>query len=404
MKNYWFFFVAALFSLTGVNFYAYTQGWYLLALTGEKLSVGISWSILFLPSLFFLPVMGKMLDTLPLKKVLICFEIAKLGVLASFVLVSQFVESKWIVYLFTSLFGLSFAPFYPSLYVVLKKLTPKSTETKYSHLFEISIQISSIVAVLSAGYLYQSLGFFNLVGLGCACIFISIFFLATIRFPAIGTKVPVSSIFKGYSETWSIAKSIFSNSTLSARQILFGILHQFPQNIVLVGNIPLILFVYEVMKKGPVEFGIMDAIYGVSAMGVSFVWARQHAGSQTKIAFMLSLLGAGLSLCLMSIISVELIWPYLATAILASMLTSSKILSRAAVVRMIPADKMGVMSTSFQTFSYISLITMFFAFSFLSSIYSARIIYGLLGVLLLLFSCGAYFLYVPSMIHGDGKV
>ena len=71
--DYWLYFIAMIISLIGIDLFVYTQGWYMLSLTGSKLAVGLSWSIFFTPSLFFMPVIGRLLDSHYVKKILVFF-------------------------------------------------------------------------------------------------------------------------------------------------------------------------------------------------------------------------------------------------------------------------------------------------------------------------------------------
>ena len=180
-RNYFF---AVMLSLTGVGFFLYTQGWYVLHLTGSKLSVGLSWGIFFAPGLFFLPIMGKLLDIAHVKKALVVFELAKAGILLLFVPLLFFFPRVQLVYLMSALFGIVFSVFIPSIFVVLKKIVAEKDASKYSHLLELSLQIGSSASILAAGYLYSTLGFLVLTGIGGVLIALAGLVMASVSISA----------------------------------------------------------------------------------------------------------------------------------------------------------------------------------------------------------------------------
>jgi MFS family permease len=111
-QSYWIYFFAVMFSLIGINLFIYSQGWYVLDISGSKLSVGLSWSLFFTPGLFLLPVVGKLLDSEGAKKVLLFFEFGRAAVLFTFIPVLYLVPTVHMVYIMSAIFGLFFCTFY----------------------------------------------------------------------------------------------------------------------------------------------------------------------------------------------------------------------------------------------------------------------------------------------------
>ena len=79
-------------------------------------------------------------------------------------------------------FGAVFSTFYPSIYVVLKRIVPQKEISRYSHLFELSIQIASAISILLSGFLYELLGFFVLTTIGSVALIISGYMISKLTF------------------------------------------------------------------------------------------------------------------------------------------------------------------------------------------------------------------------------
>jgi len=394
--DYWLYFISILLSLVGINLFVYTQGWYVLQLTGDNLSVGLSWSIFFTPSLVFLPIMGKLLDSSAVKKVLIFFEFAKAAILLAFIPLLYFIPNLYLVYLMSGLFGIFFSTFYPSIYVVLKKVVPESDAAKYSHMFELSIQIASILAMTLSGLLYKTLGFLPLVGMGGFLLILSGLLISKIQIKR-GNFVASFNLLEEYKNFLGLFKIVFNKKDETAkRTYLFGVFHQFPQNIVLAVNIPILLYVYQVMQKGPFEYGILDGVAGLAAFMAGLFWTKYYKRGQSKILLVGMPVLTAMSFCLIATLRPVSILPYSAIFLMSLFLTSSKIQCRAAVLIATPADLMGRLTTFYQTMSYAFMIVLVFTISYLCHITSINTVFFVFAILMSVFTLFISWVYQPE--------
>jgi MFS family permease len=384
-KSYRNYFFAVMLSLTGVGFFLYTQGWYVLHLTGSKLSVGLSWSIFFAPGLFFLPIMGKLLDVAPIKKTLVILEFTKAGILLIFIPVLYFFPSVYFVYMMSALFGIFFSVFLPSIFVVLKKIIAEKDLAKYSHLLELSLQIGSSASIYCSGCLYKTVGFLFLVGMGGLLMLLAGFVMMNVIIinSSIYTQFNLLAEYKNF---FTSINELIRKKTLSKKTYLFGLLHQFPQNIVLALNIPLLLYVYEIMQKGPVQYGILDSLIGISAMFIGLFWTKHYLKGQEKSLVVAMPLFSALTFAAIFFISPIGIFAYGIFCIVAIFLTSSKVQCRAAVLKNTPNDIIGQLTAFYQVGNYIIMIILAFTFSYLCQHLPINEIFLIIGALMLSFS------------------
>lgn len=394
-RDYWLYFFSVLLSLVGIDLFVYTQGWYVLQLTGSHLSVGFSWSIFFTPSLFLLPIMGSLLDSPGVKKVLITFEFLKSAILLLFIPILYLMPSIYFVYLMSALFGIFFSTFYPSIYVVLKKVVPTDLAAKYSHLFELSIQVASMIAMALAGLLYVMLGFLPLIAMGSLLLIFSALIMTRIH---IKQNVSFESIhlLNEYKKFFDLFKIVFGRKNDNRRTYLFGVLHQFPQNIILAINIPILLYVYNVMKKGPYEYGMLDSVAGLAAFLAGIFWTKYYKKGQSKKLLVSMSLLTVLSFLLIAILHPKSILPYGAFFLMSLFLTSSKIQCRAAVLMTTPAEVMGRLTAFYQTISYALMIMLAFATSYLCYLMSINTVFAFFALLMSAFTLFIIWIYQPE--------
>lgn len=385
MKNFWIFFAASILSLIGSNYFIFTQGWYLLYLTGSKTSVGTSWCIFFVPALLFLPLIGSLLDGPNLKKVLMRVEFAKIIIFVSFAVLLKLKPTTTLVYLMSGLYGIFFAMYFPSVYVLLKRLVPANQQTKYSHLTEASLQISNIVGVFSSGFLFQAIGFENLLLLSAGAVGLGLLGLRTLKFEVIGqTSSKKQSLFSGYKKVFGLLLGQSPETKrLDQKTTTFGFFHMFPHAIIMVSNVPLILYVSDIMHKGVREFGVIDALIGLAALGASLLWSRLHSLSERKDVYVaLSLISGAVCMAAL-LVSPEGVSPYVWIFVFGATLVSSKVIARANLVRMVSKEQMGSYSSLFQTVGNAVMLALFALVSMLSHTFDARNLFAILGVAML---------------------
>lgn len=394
-RQYWVYFFAVMFSLIGINLFVYSQGWYALDLSGNKLSVGLAWSLFFTPGIFLLPVIGSLLDSDKLKKVMLFFEFGRAFILLAFIPILYYTPNVYILYLMSACFGLFFSTFYPSIYVVLKKIISDEVISKYSHLFETSIQIASSVSILIAGMLYKKIGFFNLVALGALFLISSGVLMLTLKFNATNKNTHFSLINE-YKSFFNLFGNVFQNKVLEKKQFLFGIFHQFPQNIIFATNIPLLLYVYETMKKGPFEYGILDALVGVVAMIIGMFWTKYYLYSQKKNLVLLMSLFASISFFAIGWVPATGVLPYIMFCFMAAFLVSTKIQCRAAILKSTPAELMGRLTSFYQVITYFITLSLAFFLSFLCQQIKVQSVFLLISLFVFLFFLFLSWVYNPK--------
>ena len=397
-RCFWIFFTATLLSLIGSNQFLFTQGWYLLEITGEKTTVGLTWSLFFLPSLLVLPLIGQILDSRDLKRFLVGVEGLKVAAFLAFAAALAVKPHALVVYAMAVAYGMLFATYFPSVYVVLKRLSSPEEQTRNSHLMEVSLQISNVVSVFATGFLYETLGFVPVMLLSALCIGVGALLMTTLDagFLAPAASVKRRSLVDGYRRLFD---ALFRGaaSDLSARERAFGFLHMFPHAIIMVSNVPLILYVSNVMGKGVKEFGVIDALIGFAAMAASLCWSRWHRLSERPIVYVASSVAGAIACIGMAFIPSGGVMPYLWVLLLGWFLVSSKVMARAAMVRMVSKEQMGAYGSLFQTVGNGVMLGLFAGVSAFSKGASAGALYVALGV-----AMAAYSFFVGAFFSGQG--
>lgn len=332
-KNFWRFFWSTVLSIVGMDLYLFTHGWYLIELGGGKLSLGVSWAIFFLPTLLMLPACARLLKEYSVRRVQLSFEIAKASMLWVALFWLSVKPSIAAVYLLSAAFGFLFSPFYPATYALLKNLFSDNRIGKYSNLFEVSLQIAGAVALFSSGFLYENYRFYGIVFVSALAVTGSCFFLLRLEqvgSPSGKTKQPWLSTYLSFFS--------FPETRLSDWRFLAGLTHQIPQSAVLLLNIPLVVYVYQKMGGGPREYGYLDALYALSALGTSLVWSKWPQMNKRPSLLILSGSFSVIGFIALAGLPPSGVLPFIYIASLASALTSAKLIGRATYIENSPTD------------------------------------------------------------------
>jgi hypothetical protein len=378
------FFWSTLLSLMGMSLYLFTHGWYLLELGGGKLSIGLSWAVFFLPGAFMLPVVPRLLKQFSIPKVQFTFEAAKAVMLCIAFIWLKLWPTLSAVYLFSACFGLLFAPFYPGTYALLKRLFVDTSVVKYSNLFEVSLQLSGALALFTSGFAYERAGFLGIVALSAVCLIGSCFFISKVK----GPQFLSASSPESWGETYYRFFSSLGLVRLSDRRLWLGLLHQVPQNAILLSNIPIMLYVGNTMKAGPKVFGYLDSLYSLVAVAVSIYWSKKTKyTSSVPVLTALSLVGAGAYLSFAYFPAVGVI-PYLLMSFESLGLTSAKIMSRAVYIETCSEEFVTQYTSFFQLVSNLSLVFGAFALGALLKNHDPSAGLTCLAVVMVLFVVG----------------
>ncbi len=389
MTPFWIYFCSSFVSLLGSNFLLFSQGWYLLKISGSPASVGVTWSLFFLPSLLVLPFLGQIFDSPRLKAMLEKLERAKILLFAAFFLLLSFHPRPEFVLLLSVLYGICFVPYHPSVYVMVKRLVPPASQARYSYFFEISLQLANIIAVLASGWLFDKFGFLTLLILSAG--FVALGLLGLRRVDETALTLPAASqvthTANPYSRLWNLFwRNAGAGGELDRKQFWFGVFHQIPQAVILVGNVPMILYVSDVMRKGAWEFGLLDGVFGLAALLISVFWSARKSWLPNVRDNALMSLAGGVTIAAVAVIPSTGLWPYLWMTFYGAFLVSNKLFARAAIVAWVPKEKMGTFSTLFQMTGTMVMMGLFLIESALLQSLGVVAGYGFLAAVLIVYS------------------
>ncbi len=350
-KNFWRFFWSTVLSIVGMDFYLFTHGWYLIELGGGKLSIGLSWAIFFIPSLFMLPICARLLKEYPVRQVQLGFEIAKAAMLWVALVWLIFMPSLAAVYILSACFGLLFSPFYPATYTLLKGLFADDRVVRYSNLFEVSLQLAGATALFASGFVYEQFAFTGIIVASAVAVTASCGFL--LRLENFGTAERTSaSWIQSYLQFFKLPPA----RELKDFRFLAGLTHQIPQSAILLSNIPMVLYVSQKMHAGPIEYGYVDALYGVVGLGTSLFWTKWPGLSKRSGAILLASGLGTLGFIAFGAFPATSFYPYLYISILAAGLTSTKLMARATYIESCSTEFVTQYSPLFQLVSNAVLV------------------------------------------------
>lgn len=378
-------------SLMAANLFIFSQGWYLLHLTGEKVSVGLSWSLFFLPGLVFMPVIGKLLSGIYLKRLLLIFELTRIVLFLGLILCLSFYSSSVVIYVFIVLFGIALTPYYPTIYALLKKTSPSEKTTSYSHWFEAGFQLATMLSVIMAGIIYEKFGFMTVLYMALVLFAVAVVFWALLIVNRDESSSDPFSFFQCYVDFGRLFHNVFrQNGRAHSSQIQgtlrFGCIHLIPSAIILTSNIPILLYVHEVMKKGPIEYSILDGVYSSGAFVAGLIWGKYSHLSKGLRTFVLVSLFSSLMLLLFGHYSGEGLVPYGLIFIAATFLGSSKSMSRAKVLEDLPEALVAQASSLFQFCGALQTVALAFVITHFSVHVSVASLFTILAGVMVIYS------------------
>lgn len=329
-----------------MNLYVFTNGWYLIELGAPRENIAIVWAIFFLPGTFLIFFSKKLIVIGRLKRAIVALETLKAATLLSAFFIFRYSQNYLSVYVVSGVLGMFFVPFYPLTYTFLKELFKDKSIVKFSNLSEVSFQVSGAVALFISGFIIKKFGFQGVVLLSTICLFASSFLMVLIEEPG-------ASILKAKEAVSSGGSKI----RISNLKLVFGFFHLVPQVVILLLNIPTLVYVEQVMGAGPIEYGILDSVTALSGMLVSIVWTYYSSVSSRLSAFTFVGLGSVFILFLISLYSPSHnYFPYFAFALLGGFLISFKMMSRAQLMINHTADDVAVYGLRYQTFANFCLV------------------------------------------------
>ncbi|WP_451995167.1 MFS transporter [Azospirillum argentinense] len=275
MRDYWAFFVASLLALLSVNFVVYSCGWYLLHLGSSPMSVGVSFFLFFAPGVLILPVMSTALARKGVARSLVKLQVGSASAVAAIGAWLLFIPSPAAAYILIATLGMFFGYYFPSLYVLVKRIVPTEHVPRRVAQLEVAVQLGSILGVVAAGFLFAQLGFVFLVFSSAAMALLAGFSYAHITPGIVDGDEHARDAQKG----WAFGSTVKCLGNLLSRREArlrgwFLVCHGLPQVVVLALNIPILLYVQDTMKAGSDVYGIFDGMFGVGSMLAGFACMR----------------------------------------------------------------------------------------------------------------------------------
>jgi MFS family permease len=400
-RNFLLFLAGATTSLMAANLFLFTQGWYLLELTGKKASVGMAWSLYFLPGLVLLPILGKVLKEFPIRKLVLYAEKSRLLLFLLLVGVLSYWPSPEVLYVSVAVFGILVTPYYPVVYTLLKLTSPRTKAAEYSHWFEAAFQFSMLLSVVGSGFLYERLGFIRTLYVVGGLFAISIFFWRNLEVVSNTRRKGSFSIRACYLEFWELTRKLYRKNESSVwfvqpSDMRFGVIHLIPHAVILSANIPILLYVHDIMKKGPIEYSILDGMFSMGAVVAGLFWGKFTQLSESKNLFVLIPLVSSFMLVVFGFSSGKGHIPYLLVLVLAWLLGSAKSLARAKVIEVIPQEHLSQASSLFQFFGNLQTLFLSLVITHFSDALGVPILFLILAFTMFMYS---YSCYLYNRVH-----
>jgi hypothetical protein len=251
------------------------------------------------------------------------------------------------VYIVSGVLGVFFVPFYPLTYAFLKEIFKAQSVVKFSNLSEVSFQVSGAIALFASGFVYKKFNFEGIVAISVCCLFISSTLMSLIKEPS--ATVITKEV--------SAATDSTQNQKMSTLKLTFGFFHLIPQVVLLLLNIPTLIYVEKVMGAGPVEYGVLDSMTALSATLISFVWAYYSSLSSRILTFVVMGVGAVLMLLLLgSFYTDQFFFPFLAFSVLGVFLVSFKMMSRSQLMLTHTAQEVAKYSLYYQLLANVCIV------------------------------------------------
>lgn len=383
VRDYWVFFAASLLALLSVNFIVYSSGWYLLHLGSSPMSVGVSFFLFFAPGVLILPIMSTALARKGVARSLVKLQVGSASTVAAIGVWLLFSPSPAAAYILIATLGMFFGYYFPSLYVLVKRIVPMEHVPQRVAQLEVAVQLGSILGVVAAGFLFAHLGFVFLVFSSAAMALLAGFSYACITPGIVDGDEHARDSQKG----WAFSSTVKCLGNLVSRQEArsrgwFLVCHGLPQVVVLSLNIPILLYVQDSMKAGSDIYGIFDGIFGVGSMLAGFACMRFSA-LFGKRAFAIALpVGTMIVIAIARYVPTDGIAPFAWIFMASFVLGITKVQGRTLAIQLFSASQASGEIVATQMLNTIILLLSCWVFTILSADVSAEHIFAISAFIL----------------------
>lgn len=387
-----YFLIASLLSILSYNFYIYNIGWFLVEIGAKKLSVSLSWSIFFLPGLLFIFQIKKMLVSGKSPyQILKIAELFKIFIFLFSIILLKLKPSQITVYGISMLLGTTYIVFFPMSYSILKDLSLKLNSQKIVSKIEISYQLAGVVGLLVSGFLYKYTGFIPLI------IFSLIGSVVAFILYAKNEKLNLLETFSKIQKETTPEKSNLRTNKLfiEKNKLIFGFIHQIPQMSVLIFNIPLFLYIEELMHGGPQTFGIIDSCFSLLALltGLGMTKIKRTGVFENQNLILITGLILFGILAILSFFDLnKTFFPYLLIPIIGIFSTVLKITTREIIISTHSQNEISIQSIYYQIAGNIFLVLGAIVIGQIINFTSVRSGLFILGAIFFIFSITSNYL------------
>ncbi|MBF0105039.1 MAG: MFS transporter [Deltaproteobacteria bacterium] len=287
-KNFKNYFLGDIISNFGNGISFMGAGWFIMQLTGKNADIGFLFIMNVLGGALVYPFIGAIVDRFDRKAIIITANCVR--ALFALLLAGLFFTNHChpvMIYAFSALNGAGWAVFIPSSKSYLQEILDRANYLKGNSLVEISLQVGTFSSAAICGVLYKYYGFGWLLITSAVTLIISSVFLFLVNHPSSVKNSSRTSAVSEFKQGYAYLKN---NSLV----VLGGIVLTLPFVVTMSSNVVVIGYVNEWLKKGPVEYGIIDMFYGIGAFlsGLFTVTLARYLGRNTLIigAYLISTL------------------------------------------------------------------------------------------------------------------
>ncbi|TWG25018.1 MULTISPECIES: MFS transporter [Geobacillus] len=385
------YFIGTTVSYFGNGMQYIANSWLALEMADANYSVGIVLICSALPGILLSPFSGVFVDWMDRKYLAASMDFFRALVLLSIPLISWLGELNiWHIYLMAFLVAIGDLVFQPAVIALIREIIPKNLLLTANSTTQITAQIGSLIGAGLGGLIvaYFSpvwvmlLNAFTFI-VSCLCIL----------------AMPKSDGMKSSErKSWSLlAKRFFTELETGIQYIkqnqqifiLYLIMLSYPITLRSINSL-LPIFSKDVLKVGAEGFGYIDAAFAVGAIVGGFLLPSFVNKLGNSLALMVGLGALGASLLFFSI-SFD-IWTGILGYFLIGCTFQSRILYLTTIQHQVDLEVQGRVHSVYTTFVSVFALVVYFLTGVLSEVVSARWLYALQGIIVLIAT--SYFCYL----------
>lgn len=266
LPEYRKYFAAALLAAIGSGMYFVAVSWYLFKTSGSTLAIGWSFIATTLPGLLLSPVVGVLVDRWKSRHICAAADVARAAILCAMALgMATGSLQPWHIYVASFFIALGDNFFQPAAGALVRDLVAKENLLPANIVGSMAIQVGLLLGASAGGFAVAAFGTETVVGLNAATFIASAVLLMWVRYrpasttastPHVAGEGVLAQFRRAVQET--PARSFLAVMVV---QQLLAYLTVFMCNTLLPG------FVVRELKAGAEGFGLIDAGWGLGALG-----------------------------------------------------------------------------------------------------------------------------------------